>query len=318
MKILVTGSTGFVGSRVVDLAIAKGEDVYGVVRRISDSATSSRQVLVPDILSYKNWKETLEGIDCVVHCAARVHQMNEPEKDALLAYRNVNTKATITLAKEAEKAGVKKFVFVSSVKVNGEFTEPGSCFSSVVAHPPTDPYGLSKYEAELELLKLSNETDLDVSIIRPPLVYGPGVKANFLSMMKWVDKGIPLPLGAINNSRSLVFVDNLADLILTCCSTPKAAGEVFLVSDNFDISTSQLLMIIASAMNKPNRMLPIPVFLIKSAAKVLGKGEVARRICANLQVDVSKTMKTLDWAPPVSFAQGIEKTVSHFLNSKNS
>ena len=314
MNILVTGSTGFVGSRVVELARERDWKVTSVVRKQIEPLTNS--LVIPSIDASTDWSGAFEGVDCVVHCAARVHQMNESEQDALVAYRETNTLGTLNLAKQAAEAGVKRFVFVSSIKVNGEFTEPGSPFQPNLNNIPQDPYGLSKYEAEIELAQLAKDTGLDIVIIRPPLVYGPGVKANFLSMMSLIDKGIPLPFGAIKNQRSLVYLDNLSDLILTCCEHPLAPGHTFLVSDDQDVSTTQLMRTIAQSMGKAPRLLPIPMSLIQLAASVLNKKHIAQRICGSLQVEIGSTKEILGWEPPVTFEQGIKNTVQAYLDSK--
>ncbi|WED22024.1 SDR family oxidoreductase [Vibrio sp. JC009] len=314
MNILVTGSKGFVGSRVVELADARGWCCVGGRRQAAGGElVDTSNVVYRDVAPNEHWVDVLQGIDCVVHCAARVHQMKETESDVLEAYREVNTHGTLNLARQAADAGVKRFVFLSTVKVNGELTEAGKPFTPEVSIPPEDPYGLSKYEAELGLRKLADETGLEVVIIRPPLIYGPGVKANFLSMMNWVYKGVPLPLRSINNLRSMVFLDNLVDLILLSCEHPDAANKTFLVSDDQDTSLSSLLAMIASALDKPNRMIPFPASLLKLTATLLGKGDIGTRLCANLQVDISETKQALSWVPPYSVQEGIEQTVSDFL-----
>ncbi|MEZ9645209.1 UDP-glucose 4-epimerase family protein [Vibrio sp. 10N.261.52.C2] len=313
MKVLVTGSTGFVGARVVQLAEERGWAVVPVVRRTS--RTQHNCFFVSSIGPKTDWSDAFKGVDCIVHCAARVHQMNEGEQDALAAYRDINTLGTLNLAKQAAEAGVKRFVFVSSIKVNGELTEPGSPFLPNLDNIPKDPYGLSKYEAEVALTKLSKETGLEVVIVRPPLVYGPGVKANFLSIMRMVEKGMPLPFGAIHNKRSLVYIDNLSSLILTCCEHPSAPGHTFLASDSQDVSTSQLIRAIALSMDKSSRLLPIPMSWIRVGASVLRKQHLAQRVCANLQVETCHTKEILGWTPPVTFEEGINKTVEVYLKS---
>ncbi|MEZ9365517.1 SDR family oxidoreductase [Vibrio sp. F13] len=313
MNILVTGSTGFVGSRVVELAKKRDWAVIPVVRKQIEPLTNS--LVIPSIDASTDWSGAFEGVDCVVHCAARVHQMNESERGALTAYRDINTLGTLNLAKQAAVAGVKRFVFVSSIKVNGEFSEPNLPFEPNLKNTPQDPYGLSKYEAEVELAKLSKETGLEVVIIRPPLVYGPGVKANFLSMMRLIDKGIPLPFGAIKNQRSLVYLDNLSDLILTCCEHPSAPGHTFLASDDHDVSTTQLMRTIALSMGKSPRLVPIPMSWIQLAASVLNKKHIAQRVCGSLQVEIETTKEIMGWKPPVSFEQGIKRTVEAYLKS---
>ncbi|MFA0509585.1 MULTISPECIES: UDP-glucose 4-epimerase family protein [Vibrio] len=313
MNILVTGSTGFVGSRIVELARERDWAVIPVVRKQIEPLTNS--LLIPSIDASTDWSSAFEGVDCVVHCAARVHQMNESAQGALTAYRDINTLGTLNLAKQAAEAGVKRFVFVSSIKVNGEFSEPNLPFEPNLKNTPQDPYGLSKYEAEVELAKLSKDTGLEVVIIRPPLVYGPGVKANFLSMMRLIDKGIPLPFGAIKNQRSLVYLDNLSDLILTCCEHPSAPGYTFLASDDQDVSTTQLMQTIAHTMGKSPRLIPIPMSWIQAGSSALKKKHIAQRICGNLQVEIGLTKETLGWKPPVSFEQGIKRTVEAYLKS---
>ena len=313
MNILVTGSTGFVGSRVVKLARKRDWAVTPVVRKQIEPLTNS--LVIPSIDASTDWSSAFEGVDCVVHCAARVHQMNEIEQDALTAYRETNTFGTLNLAKQAAEAGVKRFVFVSSIKVNGEFSEPNLPFEPNLNNTPQDPYGLSKYEAEVELAKLSKEIDLEVVIIRPPLVYGPGVKANFLSMMRLIDKGIPLPFGAIKNQRSLVYLDNLSNLILTCCEHPLAPGYTFLASDDHDVSTTQLMRTITLSMGKSPRLIPIPMSWIQAGSSVLKKKHIAQRVCGNLQVDIGLTKEILGWKPPVSFEQGIKRTVEAYFKS---
>ncbi|TKF02074.1 SDR family oxidoreductase [Vibrio kanaloae] len=324
MKILVTGSTGFVGARVVELSEERGWKVAPVVRKTSQKQPNSLVVnslvsnsfVVSSIDSRTDWSGAFDGVDCVVHCAARVHQMNENEQDALTAYRETNTQGTVTLAAQAADAGVKRFVFVSSIKVNGECSEPNSPFKPDLNSIPQDPYGLSKYEAEIELAQLAKDTGLEVVIIRPPLVYGPGVKANFLSMMRLTDKGIPLPFGSINNKRSLVYLDNLSDLILTCCEHPAAPGYTFLASDYHDVSTTQLIRTIAQSMDKTPRLISIPMSWIQIGASVLKKQHIAQRVCGSLQVETRTTQEVLGWTPPVTFEQGIKNTVQAYLDSK--
>ncbi|NOI30696.1 UDP-glucose 4-epimerase family protein [Vibrio coralliilyticus] len=314
MKVLVTGSSGFLGSRFVIHAREEGISVRQVAR--AGSSASENFFYVNSIDEETDWSGAFIGVDCIVHCAARVHQMTKSEVESLDVYREVNTRGTMNLARQAVKAGVKRFVFISSIKVNGEFTEPGQQFKPDLANTPDGPYGLSKYEAEVQLGELSREAGLEVVIIRPPLVYGPGVKANFLSMIRWMEKGIPLPLGAIYNLRSLVYIDNLVDLMLMCCRHPKAVGETFLVSDDNDLSTTQLLSTVAAAMGKSSRLLPIPMSLISFSANLIGMPEISRRLCGSLQVDISHTKNTLAWVPPVTFEEGIKKTVQAYLDSK--
>ncbi len=307
MKLLVTGSNGFVGHRVVEMAQAKGIEV----KRQQRSGTPAEDLLVCSISGVTQWR--LDGVDCVIHCAARVHQMKESLDEAEKSYQQVNVDGTLNLARQAAEAGVKRFVFISSIKVNGEFTEPGHPFTPSIEQPPTDLYGQSKYQAEQGLRQIAAETGLEVVIVRPPLVYGPGVKANFATMMKWVKKGVPLPFGAINNQRSLVYLDNLVELLLVCCKHPKAAGEVFLVSDNQDVTTTHLLKSLAQAMDRPSRLLPIPDSWMAAVMRLVGKQAIAQRLFGSLQLDISDTINKLEWTPPVSFEQAIKNTVNDFI-----
>lgn len=313
VKVLVTGSTGFVGKRVLQMAKNKNWDCVAQVRKSNIKNTLADEVVVLVINGTTDWSHALQGVDCVIHCAARVHQMKESKEEASVAYNEVNTLGTLNLAKQAAALGVKRFIFLSSIKVNGEFSEEGKPFSEYVSSSPCDPYGKSKYDAELALKVLANETGLEVVIIRPPLVYGIGVKANFQTMMSWVNKGFLLPLGAIKNKRSLVYLDNLVDLILTTVVNANAAGRTFLVSDDYDVSTTQLLMSISGAMNKSSRLLPIPMSWIQFAAKVVGKPQIAQRLCGSLQVEISETKRVLDWEPPVNFEDAIQRTVNGFV-----
>lgn len=313
MRLLVTGSRGFVSSQLIGKAIKGHFECISHVRSGLNNGD-----FVADISKSVDWSPALIGVDVVVHCAARVHQMTESQspEDVLASYREVNTLGTLNLARQAAQSGVKRFVFLSSIKVNGEKTEKGEAFKPTLADSPADPYGLSKYEAEVGLKTIADETGLEVVIIRPPLVYGPGVKANFEAMMKLMRKGIPLPFGAINNQRSLVYIDNLVSLILTCCEHPDAANRTFLVSDNDDVSTTRLMKQIAISMGRSSRLVPIPQSVIEVGAKMLGKSHLSDRLCGNLQLNITETINTLSWKPPVSFEKGIHDTVSAFLADK--
>jgi nucleoside-diphosphate-sugar epimerase len=265
-----------------------------------------------------DWQEALTDVDVVVHAAARVHVMNEVALDPLAAFREVNVEATLNLARQAAKSGVKRFIFISSIKVNGEVTEPGVVYRADDEPAPLDPYGISKLEAEQGLKLLAASTGMEVVIIRPVLVYGPGVKANFLSMMRWLYRGVPLPFGAVHNLRSLVAIDNLVDLIVLCAEHPAAANQVFLASDGEDVSTTQLLRKLAHALGKPARLLPIPAELMSGAASLLGQQDLADRILGSLQVDISKNYQLLGWEPPVSLDKALGLTAQHFLDSRKS
>jgi UDP-glucose 4-epimerase len=260
-----------------------------------------------------NWSEALEGINAIVHCAARVHVMDESSVDPLTAFREVNVKGTACLAEQAVVSGVKRFVYISSIKVNGEATR-GHPFKAEDTPAPEDPYGISKWEAEQALQKIAEKTGLEVVVIRPPLVYGPGVRANFLRLMKGLMLGVPLPLGAINNLRSMVAIDNLIDLIEACLNNPQAVNQTFLVSDGDDLSTKDLLQRVAMALGRPVRLIPVPVSLLRATARLFGKSDFAQRLCGSLQVDISKTRNRLNWSPPVSVDEALCKSAKHFLS----
>lgn len=300
MKLLITGANGFVGSAVC----AKAQEAFSVIAATRDE--------VGAIDAHTDWQTVLQGVDVVVHLAARVHVMNDTSSDPLNAFRLVNVAGTLNLAKQAVQAGVKRFIFISSIKVNGESTVLGQPFTADDTPNPLDAYGQSKYEAELALKQLAEETGLDVVIIRPPLVYGAGVKANFHSMMRWLNRSVPLPLGAIHNKRSLVALDNLVDLILTCVKHPNAANQTFLVSDGEDLSTTDLLRRMAQALGKSAFLLPVPASLLELAARLIGKHAIAQRLCGSLQLDISKTRQLLNWTPPVSVDTALAQTAHAF------
>jgi len=249
----------------------------------------------------------LHGADAVIHAAARAHVMKDEVADPLAEYRRVNVESTLNLARQAVAAGLTRFVFISSIKVNGEATASGAAFRVNDKPAPEDAYGLSKLEAEQGLKRLAAETGMEVVIIRPPLVYGPGVKGNFASMIKLVEKGLPLPFGAIHNQRSLVGIDNLVDLIIRCIDHPAAANHVFLAGDGEDISTTELLRGAGKAMGKPARLIPVPAGLLQLGATLLGRKAMAQRLLGSLQVDISKTCELLDWKPPYTVEEGLKR-----------
>ena len=246
----------------------------------------------------------------VVHLAARVHVMNDGAADPLVEFRKVNVEGTFNLARQAVAAGVRRFVFLSSVKVNGECTLAGHAFDEAARPAPQDAYGLSKHEAEQGLRQIAAETGMEVVIIRAPLVYGPGVKANFASLVRGVRRGWPLPLGAVRNRRSLVGLGNLVDFIVTCTTHPQAANQTFLVSDGQDLSTADLVRALARATGVPARLPSVPVWALHGAAALLGKGDAVQRLCGNLQVDITKAREVLGWAPPVSVEEGLRQAVA--------
>ncbi|MBE0621684.1 MAG: SDR family oxidoreductase [Burkholderiales bacterium] len=313
-RVLVTGASGFVGRAVcVDLA-QRGFTVRAVVRELSRATDLPGELVrIADIGADADWSSAFAGVDAVVHLAARVHVMRDDVLHPMAAYRAVNVAGTERLARAAAAQGVKRFVYLSSIKVNGEGTLSGQPYTADDLPAPVDPYGISKREAEEELRRVGRETSLETVIIRPVLVYGPGVKANFLSMMRWLHKGVPLPLGAIHNQRSLVALDNLVDLVMTCLRHPNAPNQTFLVSDGQDLSTTALLLRTAAALGRQARLIPVPMPALQAAARLLGKADVAQRLCGCLQVDISKTRKMLGWVPPVSVDEALKQTAQRFL-----
>ncbi|WP_298448149.1 SDR family oxidoreductase [uncultured Marinobacter sp.] len=309
LRILVTGANGFVGGSLFHRFSKDPKlECVGVVRSGSVHVDAIENIVaIGDMDKPVNWSSVLSGQDVVVHTAARAHIMKDESADPLSAYRAVNSTGTLNLARQAAAAGVKRFIFISSIKVNGEQTATDQPFYSRDTPAPQDFYGISKHEAEQALRELAAETGMEVVIIRPPLVYGPGVKGNFASMIKLVSKGLPLPLGAVHNKRSLVALDNLVDLIITCIDHPGAANQTFLVSDGEDLSTTQLLKGVAEAMGRPSRLIPVPAGLLQLGATLLGSKAVAQRLFGSLQVDISHTQKTLNWAPPLTVKQGLQR-----------
>jgi nucleoside-diphosphate-sugar epimerase len=313
-KVLITGINGFVG-RGLAAALQGGDHlVKGTIRSVERNKglveSVARIFVSGEIDERTDWSEALDGIDVVVHLAARVHVMDDLADDSLTEFRKVNTAGTLNLARQAATAGVKRFIFISSIKVNGELTTLSHPFRPDDPFIPDDPYGVSKYEAEQGLLAIAEETGLEVVIIRPPLVYGPGVKANFRLLMKWVKRGVPLPLGAVNNKRSFVALDNLVSFIILCMDHPRAANEVFLISDGEDVSTTELLQKMARAFRKRSLLLPVPVDLMTFVAGLPGKRDVADRLFGSLQVDSSKARDLLDWKPVVS----MDEAMKHFFD----
>jgi len=316
VSVLVTGATGFVGSALISVLSKLEYDVRQLVRAEKKQVNSKIKSFYIDSLEGDvDLSTPLNDVDVVIHLAARVHVMNEKHENPLAEYMRVNVESTINLARQSGHMGVKRFIFLSSVKVNGEFSEKDCPFSADDKPDPQDFYGVSKMEAEAALIQISKETGMEVVIIRSPLVYGPDVKANFLTMIKILDKGIPLPFGSIHNKRSLVFIDNLVDLIINVIDHPAARGEIFLVSDDEDISTSRLLNEVGHALGRKARLIKFPETLLNLIFKATGKSGLSDRLLKSLQLDIEKTKKKLGWTPPVTFERAIKTTVNSFLKA---
>lgn len=313
--ILVTGATGFVGRAVVERLVRVQRPFRVALRQEKGKgrALSEHAVLVGDLSPTTDWSEALAGVSAVVHCAARVHVMRESVSDPLSAFRLVNVEGTLRLARQAAAVGVRRFVFVSSIKVNGEASSPGCPFLADDPSAAEDAYGVSKREAEDGLRQLAASTGLEVVIVRPPLVYGPGVKANFASLARAVAKGLPLPLGAVtSNRRSMVFLDNLVDLLLTCVDHPAAANQVFLVSDGEDLSTADLIRRLAEAGARRARLWPVPLSLLRWSGVLMGQSKLIQRLLGSLQVDIDKTRDLLGWTPPTPVDEGLRRVMQEF------
>jgi nucleoside-diphosphate-sugar epimerase len=306
-RILVTGANGFVGRAVLERCISdRIYDVRGTVRRDPGGMPAgARVVRVDDLSPDTNWSRAVVDVQTIVHTAARVHVMRDPSSDPLAEFRRVNVEGTLNLARHAVTSGVRRFIFISSIKVNGERTELGLPFTPDDTPAPVDPYGVSKLEAERALMQLAEESGLEVVIIRPVLVYGAGMKGNMLSLVRLLSRGIPLPLGAIDNKRSLVAVGNLVDFIVTCVDHPASANETFLLSDGDDLSTTELIRVLARAMRRPARLFPIPQSVLMAGAVFLRRGDIARRLLGTLQVDSSKARQLLGWVPPITVDEGL-------------
>lgn len=301
VRILITGANGFVGSALAKNMAASGMRVRAAVRKPFVATAGVEPYLLSGFDSSAGLRSVLEGVDIVVHAAARAHVMHEKLADPLAEYRHVNVQGTAHLARQAAQAGVRRFVFISSIGVNGNRTNRP--FTEKDNPHPHDSYSISKYEAEQALWQVARDTSMEVVIIRPPLVYGPGAPGNFTSLVRWIKRGLPLPLGAVHNRRSLVALDNLVDFIALCASperSPQAANQTFLVSDGDDVSTTELLRRVAQAYGLPARLLPVPVCLMLKVARLMGKAVAANSLLSFLQVDASKAQILLGWAPPTT------------------
>ncbi|MCK5697244.1 MAG: SDR family oxidoreductase [Gammaproteobacteria bacterium] len=317
-KILITGSSGFIGLALNHVLAYNNEPnkpmtLINTYRHVKPIITDNNTFVVGDIDAQTQWQSALKGVDCVIHLAARVHVMQETETDPLTAFRVVNTQGTLNLAKQAVTQGVKRFIYLSTIKVNGEHTDQYA-FTADDQPNPHDAYAMSKFEAEQQLLALGRDTGLEVVIIRPPLVYGSQVKGNFARLIHLVNKSLPLPLAKINNARSLVSIDNLCALIQLLITHPKAVGEVFLVSDGDDLSTSELFELLAQALGKKSRLFYLPPRLLKLVTTVLGRKMDYDRLFGSLQLDIRKNKDLLDWQPKISVQTGLLNAVTNKIN----
>jgi nucleoside-diphosphate-sugar epimerase len=313
MKVVVTGGSGFVGSAVLDRLAAEGHEPVGAVRGEMRGRGPISFIRAPDLAEAGSWREALSGADAIVHAAARVHVMSG---GAYEEYRRVNVEGTLHLAREAAKAGVRRLVFISSIKAQGEATQEGRPFRSDEPPGPVDPYGRSKLEAEQGLFAFGRAEGMEIVSIRPPLVYGPGVRANFRSLMRLLHSGVPLPLASVRARRSLVSVDNLADLVLSCLRHPQAPGKLFLASDGEDLPVPRMLRLLAQALGRQARLVPVPPAMLMSFASLLGKSEQARRLCTPLEIDIRPTIETLGWTPPTTTLEGFQRTARAFVEEK--
>lgn len=315
MKFLITGATGFVGRALCAELLERGQFVRAALRLIPQEAENVEVVIVGAIDEDTDWAEALQGMDVVIHLAARVHVMKELSAGPLAEFRKVNVQGTENLARQASRAGVKRLVYVSSIKVNGEATSGDEKFSEANTPAPIDPYGVSKWEAEQVLQRVAQEAGLEVVIMRPPLVYGVGVKGNFAQMLRVLAKSIPLPLASVHNLRSLIYVGNLVDALIVSSMHPAAAGKTYLVSDGEDVSTPELLRQLGAAIGHSARLFACPSGVLKFAGRLAGKSDQFERLLGALRVDSGKIRRELAWCPPYTLREGLQKTGAAVRNN---
>jgi len=303
---LITGGNGFVGRPLTEEMALRGLSVRSASRMLPTAPTENiNYTIAPRLGRDADWAVSLSGVSTIIHAAARVHAMGDQSGDALTEYRRVNVDGTLSLAEQAARAGVRRFVFLSSIKVNGEETKPGQPYTEADDPAPKDAYGQSKLEAELGLRDISNKTGMEIVILRPPMIYGPGVKGNFARLIKLAELGLPLPFGAVNNQRSMIGLKNCIDLIICAAIHEKASGNVFLMSDGYDLSTTELLKLMCKTMKRPSRLYPLPTSVLYFAAKCINQDAAAQRLLCSLQVDIGVTRKKLNWSPIQSIEDGL-------------
>src|SRR3989338_6522851 len=317
MKFLVTGANGFVGKPLCAELLRQGQSVRAALRSANSPVENVEMAAVGSIDGKTDWTEALRGVGVIIHLAARVHVMRETAGDPLAEFLEVNLHGTVNLAQQAARAGVKRLVYVSSIKVNGEQTGATQPFTELDEANPQDPYAVSKWQAEQALQRIAQETGLEVVIVRPPLVYGPGVKGNFISLLAAIDRGVPLPLASANNARSLVYVGNLVDALISCATHPAAAGQTYLVSDGEDVSTAVLVEKIARALGRNNRSFHFPPALLRAVATLAGRSEQVDRLFGSLRVSNEKICGELSWSPPYTLDQGLRATADWYRDEQN-
>jgi UDP-glucose 4-epimerase len=316
-RVLVTGAAGFVGSMLCDALVRSGYCVRAAVRDMSRApGCVAERVLIEDLGMSNRWREALDGVDCVIHLAARAHILGDSPANSNL-YREANALGTLNLATQAAEAGIRRFILLSSIKVNGEETT-GRAFSAADQPHPKDPYGQSKWEAERHALAVGERTSMEIAIVRSPLIYGPGVKANFLRLMRWVDRERILPLGAIANRRSLASVWNVCDLLVLLVSQPSVARGIWMVADGESLSTPDLIRRIATVMRRRERLIAVPVPLLRAIGNALGFRAEMSRLCGSLLVDIAATRADLSWSPPVAVDEGLSRTVEWYTSAEKS
>ncbi len=314
-RVLVTGANGFVGTRLCRDLLASGHEVVAAVRKPDLAPPGTRPFRIEELGPRTDWSGALEGVRRVIHLAARVHVMRDDAQDPLTEHRRINTEGTRALGEAAAASGVQRFVFVSSVKVNGEATARGARFHPDTPPAPVDPYGIAKWEAERALREIEARGKLQVVVVRPPLVYGPAVRANFRALLRLCRMGVPLPFGAVDNRRSLVFVGNLSAALCTAATHPAAAGRTYFASDDADLSTGELVRRIGQAMGKTIRLLPVPTTWLRLGARALGRGDMIERLVGSLCVDAGPLRRELGWCPPFPVDSALRETTDWYLAS---